>query len=53
MEKAARWYCELFEMNTDLESEYYYRYAKSLKSIGENDKALEVLEKLNQITLKQ
>lgn len=53
MEKAARWYCELFEMNTDLESEYYYRYAKSLKSIGENDKALEVLEKLNQVTLKQ
>ena len=53
MDKAVRWYCELFEMNTDLESEYYYRYAKSLKSIGENDKALEILEKLNQKTNKQ
>jgi tetratricopeptide (TPR) repeat protein len=53
MEKASRWYCELFEMNTDLESEYYYRYAKSLRSIGENDKASEILEKLNQKTNKQ
>jgi hypothetical protein len=53
MDKAVRWYCELFEMNTDLESEYYYRYAKSLRSIGENDKASEILEKLNQKTNKQ
>lgn len=48
MDKAVRWYCELFEMNSDLDSEYYYRYAKALKSIGENDKAFELLAKLNQ-----
>jgi tetratricopeptide (TPR) repeat protein len=48
MDKAVRWYCELFEMNSDLDSEYYYRYAKALRSIGENDKAFEILAKLNQ-----
>ncbi len=53
MEKAARWYCELFEMGTDLDSEYYYRYAKTLKSIGENDKANDILAKFNQINSKQ
>lgn len=47
MNKASRWYCELFEMTSDLEPEYYYRYAKSLTSIGENDKANEILEKIN------
>jgi len=53
MEKAARWYCELFEMSNDLDSEYYYRYAKSLKAIGENDKANEILAKFNQKNSKQ
>ena len=48
LDKAARWYCELFSMTTDLEPKYYYQYAKSLKSIGENDAANEILEKLNQ-----
>ncbi len=53
MDKAARWYCELFEMNTDLDSEYYYRYAKCLKSIGDNDKANEIMAKYNQKNTKQ
>lgn len=53
MDKAARWYCELFEMNTDLDSEYYYRYAKSLRSIGENDRANEIMTKFNQKNSKQ
>ena len=48
LEKAAKWYCELFEMNTDLEPEYYYQYAKSLNFIGQNDKGNEILEKLKQ-----
>jgi tetratricopeptide (TPR) repeat protein len=48
LEKAARWYCELFAMTYDLEPKYYYQYAQSLKSIGENDTANEILEKLNQ-----
>jgi len=48
LEKASKWYGELFAMTTDLEPEYYYRYAQSLKSIGENDKANELMEKFYQ-----
>ena len=53
MEKAARWYCELFAMTSDLEPKYYYQYGNALRSIGQNDKAFEILEKLNQMTRKQ
>ena len=48
LNKAAKWYGELFAMTSDLESEYYYRYAQSLKSIGQNDKANQMMEKFNQ-----
>ena len=49
LEKAAKWYGELFAMNTtDLDPEYYFRYAQSLRSIGQNDKANELLELFNQ-----
>jgi tetratricopeptide (TPR) repeat protein len=48
LDKAARWYCELFAMTYDLEPKYYYQYAKSLNFIGQNDTAIEILEKLNQ-----
>ena len=47
LDKAARWYCELFSMTTNLESEYYFRYAESLKSIGKNEEAKEILETFN------
>ncbi len=36
---SAKWYAQLFEMTQDLDSVYYYRFAQSLKSIGELDKA--------------
>jgi hypothetical protein len=48
MEKAARWYCELFTMTTDLEPKYYYQYEQSLRSIGQNDEANALVEKFNQ-----
>ena len=49
LEKAAKWYGELFAMKTtDLDPEYYFRYAQSLRSIGQNDKANELLELFNQ-----
>ena len=32
---AAKWYSQLFTMTTDLEPVYFYRYAESLKAIGE------------------
>jgi hypothetical protein len=48
LDKAAKWYCELFAMTSDLEPKYYNQYAQSLIFIGENGKANEVLEKLKQ-----
>jgi len=50
LDKAAKWYGELFAMaaDTDLEAEYYYRYAQSLRSISQNDKADEMLQKFIQ-----
>jgi len=41
---AAKWYGELFGMNSTVEAEYYYRYAQSLKSIGQTDKANTLLD---------
>src|SRR6187549_1215302 len=45
LEKAAKWYGELFAMTQDVEPEYYYRYSQSLKSIGQYAKADEMLAK--------
>ncbi|OXG00533.1 WD40 repeat protein [Flavobacterium araucananum] len=42
-EGAAKWYAALFDMTTNVEPEYYYRYAQSLKSIGQTDKANKLL----------
>lgn len=44
---AAKWYGELFAMNTGVEPEYYYRYAQALKSTGEIDKANKLLDEFN------
>jgi hypothetical protein len=40
---AAKWYTELLCMTTDLDAVFYYRYAQCLKSIGELDKANEMM----------
>jgi tetratricopeptide (TPR) repeat protein len=48
--KAAKCYGELFSLTTDLEPEYYYRYSISLKAIGEDQKASEILKKFNQLS---
>lgn len=47
LEKAAKWYGELFAMTKDVDAEYYYRYSQSLKSIGEYAKADEMLIEFN------
>lgn len=47
LEDAAKWYTELFTMEAEIEPEYYYRYAQTLKSIGENKKADEIMVKFN------
>ena len=46
-EGAAKWYTQLFDMNTNVEPEYYYRYAQSLKSTGQTDKANKILQEFN------
>lgn len=50
LDKAAKWYGELFTMSIDLESEYYFRYAQSLKSINKNDEAEKMMKIFNQKT---
>jgi tetratricopeptide (TPR) repeat protein len=51
--KAAKCYGELFSLTTDLEPEYYYRYSISLKAVGEDQKASEILKKFNQLSRNQ
>lgn len=38
-EESARWYAELFSLGQSVSPEYYYRYAQSLKSVGDYIKA--------------
>ncbi|MRX67635.1 WD40-like Beta Propeller Repeat [Flavobacterium resistens] len=46
-EGAAKWYSELFAMSSNIEPEYYYRYAQSLKSIGDTAKANKILDEFD------
>ncbi|MXO04535.1 OmpA family protein [Flavobacterium sp. HBTb2-11-1] len=46
-EAAAKWYGELFALNPTPEAEYYYRYAQSLKSTGQTDKASAILNEFS------
>ena len=48
LEKAAKWYGELFDMKTEVAPEYYYRYAQALKSLGNYKKADEMMLLFNQ-----
>jgi len=51
LDKAVKWYTELFAMpDTTIEAPYYYRYAQSLRAIGENDKADQILEYFDKIS---
>ena len=45
---AAKWYGALFALTEDVDAEYFYRYSQSLKSIGEYEKADQMLEKFSQ-----
>lgn len=38
-EQAAKWYDQLFAMGGEIEPEMYFRYAQTLKSVGQNAKA--------------
>ncbi|WP_125722868.1 OmpA family protein [Flavobacterium ustbae] len=49
-QNAAKWYGELFVMSANVEPEYYFRYAQSLKSTGEIAKANKLLEEFSAIS---
>jgi tetratricopeptide (TPR) repeat protein len=46
-DKAAKWYGELFAMTQDVDAEYYYRYAQSLKATKQYDKANELMDQFS------
>lgn len=48
LEKANKWYGELFAMGGDIAPEYYYRYAQTLKSAGDYAKADQMMVQFNQ-----
>lgn len=49
LDKANKWYAELFAMGEPKEAEYYYRYSHTLKSVGDYKKANEMLDKFTQM----
>jgi outer membrane protein OmpA-like peptidoglycan-associated protein len=48
LEQARKWYDELFYMTQDVDAEYFYRYAQTLKASGEYAKADEMLLKFSE-----
>ncbi len=48
MEKAAKWYEELFAITSDLESVYYYRFGNALRKTGKTQRGDAMVEKYNQ-----
>ncbi len=47
LEKAGKWYGELFAMNQDQEAEYCYRYSQCLKAVGNYGQADKMLAVFN------
>jgi len=47
LEQAEKWYGQLFAMTEEVEPEYFFRYAQSLKAIGNYTKADEMMAKFN------
>lgn len=50
MDKAAKWYEELFSMSDNtIESMYYYRFGNALLKIGKTERGNTMIEKFNQL----
>lgn len=47
LEKAEKWYSELFSMTQEVEPEYYYRFSQALKAAGHYEKANAMLDVFN------
>jgi outer membrane protein OmpA-like peptidoglycan-associated protein/tetratricopeptide (TPR) repeat protein len=48
LDNAAKWYGELFSFTQDVEPEYYFRYAQSLKAIKDYKKADQMMATFNE-----
>ena len=48
-EKAATWYSEAVKRYDDIDPIYYYKYAQSLRSLGQYEDAVIYLEKFNEV----
>lgn len=48
LDKANKWYTELFAMNEPIDPEYYFRHSQTLKSVGDYEKADQMLEQFSQ-----
>lgn len=47
LDSANTWYAALFELTKEVESEYLYRYAQTLKATGNNELATQYLKEFN------
>lgn len=50
IDKASKWYSDLFALNEEVEPEYYFRYSQCLKAQGKYDEANKHLAKFNSLT---
>lgn len=50
LDKASKWYGELFALNQETYSEYYFRYAQALKAVGNYEKSNQYMELFAQKT---
>ena len=50
LDKSKIWYDKLFEFTSDIDAEYYFRYAQSLKAVRDYDKADIMMEQFFQLT---
>ena len=50
LDKASKWYGELFALNQETDSEYYFRYAQALKAVGNYEKSNQYMELFAQKT---
>ena len=50
LEKSKYWYDQLFSLSQDLDPEYYFRYAQSLKSVKDYKNADKIMERFYELT---
>jgi outer membrane protein OmpA-like peptidoglycan-associated protein/tetratricopeptide (TPR) repeat protein len=51
--EANKWYSKLFSLGDKIEDEYYYRFAQTLKSIGDYNKSAEMIDSFSKAETNQ